>query len=380
MSIKELRNEIDEIDESLVKLFKKRMEVSSDIAAYKKEHGKAIYDPERERDLLLRVSELAGEDAGDYTSVLYSTIIELSKSYQHGILFPQSELREKADKALEETDKVFPRSAIVACQGVEGAFSQMACTKLFDCPHIMYFNNWDGVFNAVEKGLCKYGILPIENSIAGSVNKVYDMMIKHNFSIVRSTRVKVDHNLLAKKDVKLSEIKEIFSHEQAITQCSEFLKTIPNVKITICENTATAAKMVAESDRTDIAALSSRACIELYNLKCIAESVQDSGNNYTRFICISKNLEIYPGADRTSIMIVTSHKPGSLYGVISKFNALGLNLLKIESRPIPGRDFEFSFYFDFEASVYDERFGKMLAELENSVEGFRYFGTYSEVV
>lgn len=380
MSIKELRNEIDEIDESLVKLFKKRMVVSSDIAAYKKENGKAIYDPERERELLLRVSELAGETPGDYTSVLYSTIMELSKSYQHGILFPKSELRDKADKALEETDKVFPRSAVVACQGVEGAFSQMACTKLFDCPNIMYFNNWDGVFNAVEKGLCKYGILPIENSIAGSVNKVYDMMIKHNFNIVRSTRVKVDHNLLAKKAVKLSEIKEIFSHEQAITQCSEFIKTIPNVKITICENTATAAKMVAESDRDDIAALSSRACIDLYNLKCIAECVQDNDNNYTRFICISKNLEIYPGADRTSIMVVTSHRPGSLYGVISKFNALGLNLLKIESRPIPGRDFEFSFYFDFEASVYDERFGKMLAELENSVEGFRYFGTYSEVV
>lgn len=380
MDINELRNEIDEIDESLVKLFKKRMEVASDIAAYKKENGKAIYDPARERDLLLRVSELAGEDAGDYTSVLYSTIMELSKSYQRGILFSQSELKDKADKALEETDKVFPRSAVVACQGVEGAFSQIACTKVFDCPHIMYFNNWDGVFNAVEKGLCKYGILPIENSIAGSVNKVYDMMIKHNFNIVRSTRVKVDHNLLAKKAVKLSEIKEIFSHEQAITQCSEFIKTIPNVKITICENTATAAKMVAESDRDDIAALSSRACIDLYNLKCIAECVQDNDNNYTRFICISKNLEIYPGADRTSIMVVTSHRPGSLYGVISKFNALGLNLLKIESRPIPGRDFEFSFYFDFEASVYDERFGKMLAELENSVEGFRYFGTYSEVV
>jgi chorismate mutase/prephenate dehydratase len=244
----------------------------------------------------------------------------------------------------------------------------------------MYFNNFEGVFSAVEMGLCKYGVLPLENSIAGSVNKIYDLMIKHNFSIVRSTRIKVDHNLLAKKGTKLSDIKEIFSHDHAINQCAEFLKGLKNVKVTVCENTAVAARMVAESDRTDIAALSSRACINLYDLECLAESVQDNGNNYTRFICISKDLEIYPGADRTSIMVVTSHRPGALYRIMSKFNAMGLNLLKIESRPLPDRDFEFSFYFDFEASVYSKDFGNMLSELENSVEDFRYFGTYSELV
>ncbi len=380
MEINELRNQIDGIDESLVKLFKDRMEVSAQIAAYKKESGKAIYDPARERELLCKVAQMAGENAGDYTSVLYSTIMELSKSYQHRILYPNSELKNRVQDALDKTEKVFPRSAMVACQGVEGAYSQIACTKLFGCPQIMYFKDWDSVFNAVESGLCSYGILPIENSIAGSVNKIYDLMIKHNFSIVRSTRIKVDHCLLAKNDIKLSEIKEIYSHEQAVSQCAGFLKSLPNVKITICDNTAMAAKAVADSDRTDIAALSSKSCSMLYNLSCIKESVQDSDNNYTRFICISKDLEIYPGADRTSIMITTAHKPGSLYGIISKFNSLGLNLLKIESRPIPNKDFEFSFYFDFEASVYDERFGKLISELENSLDGFRYFGTYSEVV
>lgn len=380
MTIEELRKNIDGIDRQVVELFKARMEYSSELARCKKEIGKAIFDPARERALLSGVAQQAGEEMAQYTVALYSLIMELSKSYQHKILYPDSELKNRVEKALAGTKKVFPQSAMIACQGVEGAYSQIACEKLFSLPNIMYFSNWEGVFSAIESNLCTYGVLPLENSTAGSVNKIYDLMVRHNFSIVRSTRIKVDHNLLAKKGTKLPDIKEIFSHEQAISQCSAFLKSLPGVKVTVCGNTAEAARLVATSERTDIAALSSRSCAELYDLACLADSVQDSGNNYTRFICISRNLEIYPGADRTSIMVVTSHKPGSLYRVMSKFNALGLNLLKIESRPIPDRDFEFSFYFDFEASVYSENFGYMLSELENSVEEFRYFGTYSEVV
>ncbi len=380
MSIENLRAKIDEIDKEVVELFNKRMEVSAEIAKNKKETGKAVYDPARERALLTKIADMAGAETEQYAIALYSLIMELSKSYQHKIMYPESTLSKRVAEALDNTDKIFPKRAMIACQGVEGANSQIACEKLFSMPNIMYFNNFEGVFSAVEMGLCKYGILPLENSIAGSVNKIYDLMIKHNFSIVRSTRIKVDHNLLAKKGTKLSDIKEIFSHDHAINQCSEFLKSLKNVKVTVCENTAVAARMVAESDRNDIAALSSRACINLYDLECLAESVQDNGNNYTRFICISKDLEIYPGADRTSIMVVTSHRPGALYRIMSKFNAMGLNLLKIESRPLPDRDFEFSFYFDFEASVYSKDFGNMLSELENSVEDFRYFGTYSEVI
>ena len=380
MNIDELRSEIDNIDKEVVELFNRRMDVSSKIAQYKKDAGKAIYDPARERALLAKIAEYAGSETEQYAIGLYSLIMEMSKSYQHKILYPDSTLQDKVDAAMNNTEKIFPKRAMIACQGVEGANSQIACEKLFEFPNIMYCSNFEGVFSAVESGLCKYGVLPLENSTAGSVNKIYDLMIKHNFSIVRSTRIKVDHNLLVKKGTKLSDIKEIFSHDHAINQCTEFLKSLKNVKVTVCENTAVAARMVAESDRTDIAALSSRNCIKLYNLDCLAESVQDNGNNYTRFICISKNLEIYPGADRTSIMVVTSHKPGSLYRIMSKFNAMGLNLLKIESRPLPDRDFEFSFYFDFEASVYSKDFGNMLSELENGVEEFRYFGTYSEVV
>ena len=225
-----------------------------------------------------------------------------------------------------------------------------------------------------------YGVLPIENSTAGSVKRVYDLMVDHNLYIVRSMRVKIDHNLLAKPGTKLSDIKEIFSHEQAIDQSAAFLRTFKNVKITVVANTAVAAKMVAESDRTDIAAISSRSCAELYGLSVLADSVQDKSNNYTRFICVAKNPEIYPGADRTSIMLVTPHKPGALYNILSKINALGLNLLKLESRPLPEREFEFMFYFDIEASAYSPELTELISELDAGSEEFKYLGTYAESI
>ena len=380
MEIKELRNQIDKIDEQLVELFKQRMGVSARVTEYKREHNMPVLDATRERELLARISTLAGEDMEEYARVLYATILDLSRSYQHKNLCSESVTSREVSAALENTSKLFPTKALVACQGVEGAYSQIAAEKLFRAANIVYFNNFEGVFSAIEKGMCKYGVLPLENSTAGSVNNIYDLMIGHNFKIVRSVRLKIDHNLLAKRGTSLSDIKEIFSHEQAIHQSEKFLKTLPGVKVTVCANTAMAAKMVSESDRTDVAALSSRYCAEQYGLDIIESAVQDNANNYTRFICISKDTEIYPGSDRTSVMMVISHKPGSLYRVLSRFFAIGINLTKLESRPIPNRDFEFMFYFDIDASVYSPQLPMLFAELETSCEEFRYLGTYSEII
>ena len=380
MDLKDLREQIDSIDNEIVRLFQERMKVAAGVAEYKKANGKAILDKARERQKLNDIVEKTDEDFKSYMHVLYSLIFELSRSYQGRLINDGTGLQKRIEDAVENTEKLFPKRAEVACQGVEGAYSQIACEKLFAMPNIMYFNSFEGVFAAIDQGLCRYGVLPIENSTAGSVNKIYDLMIKYDFSIVRSTRIKVDHNLLAKKGVKLGDIKEIFSHEQAISQCAEFLKKLTGVKVTACENTAVAAKMVAESERSDVAALSSRTCAELYDLACIEEAVQDKGNNHTRFICISKKLEIYPGADKTSIMIMTDHKPGALYKLLSRFYALGINLTKLESRPLPDRDFEFMFYFDLETSVYSPEFITLIGELESSCEQFRYLGSYSEMI
>ena len=380
MDIKELRNEIDTIDEELVKLFCRRMDVAAQVADYKRENNLPILVPAREREVLSNVAQKAGDEMGNYARVLYSTMFELSRGYQSKRNMVESPLHRQIEQAIESTPKLFPQTPMVACQGVEGAYSQIACEKIFKNPFIMYFKNFEGVFTAIEKGLCQYGILPIENSTAGSVNKVYDLMIKHNFSIVRTFRMKIDHNLLARPGATLADIKEIYSHEQAINQSSGFLSTLPGVKVIPVENTAVAAQMVAQSGRNDVAALSSRSCAELYGLNCLAPSVQDKGNNHTRFICISRDLEVYPGSDKTSIMMVLPHRPGSLYRVLARLYTLGINVTKLESRPIPDREFEFMFYFDLETSIYSEEFVQLMCELEDLCEEFKYLGSYTEVV
>lgn len=378
--ITELRKEIDAVDSQIIELFRQRMEISEGVAAYKQAVGKPIYDPERERQKLVKIAKDAGPELRTGAVMLFSTLFELSSAHQMKIMNKRTALTERVSYAIEHTPKRFPEYPTVACQGVEGAYSQIACTKLFRLPDISYFGTFDEVFNAIENGVCQYGVLPVENSTAGIVNKIYDLLVQHSCYIVRSVRLKVDHCLLTKPGTKLEDVKEIFSHEQAINQCAGFLKSRPGVKVTVMANTAMAAKMVAESDRTDVAALSSHSCAQLYGLDCLQASVQDKGNNYTRFICISKNLEIYPGADRTSIMCVVPHRPGSLYKVLSRFSALGLNLQKLESRPIPDRDFEFMMFLDFDAPLFSEELVQVLGEMETLCDDFQYFGSYSEMV
>ncbi len=380
MDLNDLREQIDAADAELLNAFIKRMEVSGQIALYKKENGLTVFDPARERRKLNDITSTVPAHLNSYATALYSLLFDLSRTYQEKTLYPVSPLVKTISSAIENTDKIFPQNPVVACQGVEGAYSQLACEKLFPVPNIMYCTTFESVFNAIDSGLCRYGVLPLENSTAGSINMIYDLMMRYHFYIVRSTRLKIDHNLLAKPGVSLKGIKEVFSHEQAITQCAGFLKSLGDIKITPCENTAVAAQMVSQSDRTDIAALSSRYCSELYGLDCLAESVQDKGNNYTRFITISKDLEIYPGADKTSIMLTVPHKPGSLYRILSRFYALGINIFKLESRPIPDRDFEFMFYFDLDTPVYAPQFTELMSELESVCEEFKYLGSYSEIV
>ena len=378
--LNELRQEINEIDIEIVELFKKRMTVAASVAEYKREHSLPVLDAARERALLEKISELAGDELSGYARTLYHTMMDVSKAYQHTRLDPESAVYNEILDSLDTTPNVFPNRARVACQGVEGAYSQIATEKLFELPTIKYYPTFDSVFAAIESDECRYGVLPIENSTAGSVKKVYELMINHKFHIVKSVRLKIDHNLLAKKGTKLSDVKEIISHEQAISQSAAFLRTLPGVKVTVVANTAIAAKTVAESDRSDLAALSSRFCAELYGLDTLAGAVQDMGNNYTRFICISKSPEVYPGADKLSLMLVTPNKPGALYNVLSCFNALGINMTKLESCPIPERDFESMFYFDFTVSVYSDTLKALLCELEARSEKFRLLGAYSEII
>lgn len=379
MDLNGIRERINAIDDQMVELFVERMQAAAEVASAKAEKNLPVLDMRREQAVLERVMEKAGEEFEIYVNKLYQTMFDISKSYQAGILTKETALSEEIMKNIANPPMEFPRKAVVACQGVEGSYAARACNRLFALPSKMYFSNFESVFNAVESGLCKYGVLPIENSSAGSVTEVYDLMVRHKFYIVKSLKLHVSHALLAKPGVKVEDIKEVISHSQALQQCSNFLKANPNMKVTIFENTATAAKFVAESDRTDIAALSSTDCAKLYGLNVLKDGVQNNENNYTRFICIAKDMEIYAGSNKISLMLSVDHRPGSLHEMIGKFACRGINLCKLESRPIPGKDFEFRFYFDLDGSVFSPEMRTVLKDIEQAAESMSFLGCYSEV-
>ena len=379
MTIEELRKEIDRIDGEMIRLYGERMETARKIGQYKRENHLPVTDTQREREVLNRAGEKAGEEDENGVRALFGFLMAQSRTSQMLDGKKESGLGQMIRRSLNETPKLFPEKATVACQGVEGAYSQQACEKIFRAPSIMYCRTFDNVFSAIESGLCSYGILPIENSLAGSVNSVYDRLISRKCYIVRSARVKIDHTLLAPAGVKTEDIREIWSHEQAIQQCSGFLAENKQWRVNICSNTAAAAQMVAESGRKDVAAISSAHCAPLYGLEILKTDIQNNGNNHTRFICISRKPEIYPGADHTSLMLALPNKPGALYQLLGRFYAQGINLTKLESRPVPGRDFEFMFCFDIDASVYSPSFARLIEELDVTLEQCAYLGSYSEL-
>ena len=379
MDIEASRKKIDELDDQLLQAFGERMKIVGDIAEYKAERGLPIYDPQREREVLAGVVEKSAPGLEMASKVLFQVMMDLSRSHQIQLIRGDHTLSDRIRASVRDTDRIFPQSGTVACQGVEGAYSQIAADRLFPLGNLLYFKNFEGVFNAVQSGLCRYGVLPIENSSAGTVTAVYDLMRHYNFHIIRSMKMKIDHQLLTKNKKKLSDIHEVYSHTQAIGQCSRFLSSHPEIKVNICENTAMAAKFVSESDRDDIAAIASSPCARIYSLTPCPEKIQNSESNFTRFICISKEMKIFPGADKISIMLSLPHTPGSLYNFMSKFASLGLNLTKLASRPIEGSDFEFRFFVDFDASVYSDEALNMLDELATTYEEFTFLGSYSEV-
>ena len=381
MDLADIRTRIDAVDAQILDLLGQRMQLAREVAESKRGSGKAVFDPARERQKLRAVHDGAPEGLGTQATTLFSLLMSMSRAEQLHILGGdrQDLLSDRIRAALVPVDEPFPQVADVACQGVEGAYSQIAACKLFRLPSISYFGTFEGVCRAVRDGFCRYGVLPIENSTAGSVNAVYDLLAEHDFFIVRSLRLKIDHNLLAKPGTRIGDIREVTSHEQAVAQCQGFLGSL-GARVTVCENTAKAAERVAVSDRGDLAALSSIDCADLYGLDVLERDVQDSDNNYTRFVVISASPQIFPGATRTSLMLTTKHEPGALYRVLERIYSLGVNIIKLESRPIAGRDFEFMFYFDLDCPVAGSELVELLDALDDVCDTYRYFGSYTELV
>jgi chorismate mutase/prephenate dehydratase len=378
MALDELRERIDAVDDQMAKLFAERMALAAEVGKEKNKTGAPIENTAREKEILNRVVSDMPEDIKLYAKQVFGILFDTSKAYQSGFVDLKSHIKEEIAQALIDGWQKFPASAVVACQGVLGAYSSIAADKLFSISNHMYFKDFEGVFNAVERGMCEFGVLPIENSLVGSVNAVYDLMARHKFYIAKSVKLSVKHYLLANAGTRLSDVKEIFSHEQAFGQCAKFLQTLKDVKLTPCENTAIAAKRLAESGRRDAACIASRECAGYYGLSVLQPNIQDNDNNYTRFIAISKKFKAYENAGKISIMVNLPHQAGSLNRVLNKFSALSLNLTKIESRPIPNSAFEFSFYFDFDAKIQNVEVQNLLSELERTSDRFVFLGSYEE--
>jgi len=375
--LKDLRAEIDAIDGELAPLIARRLQIADDVAAAKSRSGKVVTDPTRERAILTAVSEKVGPAFGRGVRTVYATLFGISKARQRVRMDRGSPLESLLTKAEAAT---LPDLAFVACAGTEGSYAQEAVSRMFEVPTILYFNGFEKVFEAVESGVCPYGVLPVENSAAGSVIPVYDLMQKHRFHIVRALKLKIRHMLLANPGASLETITEIASHPHALAQCAAFLKAHPNIRAVPEVNTAVSAKELAASGRTDRAVIASRACAELYGLTVLDEAVADTTANYTRFFCIAREPVVQSKANKISLMLSLPHRPGSLSEVISKFSAIGVNLTKLESRPDLGSPFEFRFIFEFEASAVHPDVRALLSELSSDpeIEHFTFLGAYEE--
>lgn len=374
-----IRGQLDQIDGQLLDLFLQRMELIEQVTDIKKEQHQPLYDPNREREILQKVHARAGAEHAIAAHQYFRTILELSRSRQAAKLIPPTNVAARIAAMCTHEEACFPQTGRVACSGIEGSNAQTAADKLFPHGDILYMNGFAPVVQAVKADLCQFGVLPIENSNNGSVRAVYDLLrAEPDLSIVRSIRLLIRHVLLARPGTTIDQIRTIYTHEQAAGQCSRFLSTLPHVDIVPCTSTAHAAQRIAASNDPTVAAIASEDCAKLYGLTVVRDTIQNQQHNDTRFLCITKGARCYAGADRMSLLVTCSNAPGSLYHMIAKISALGLNMCKLESVPIPGSNFTYQFFLDLEASLHQDGVLGLLAELERSCDSFALLGVYQE--
>lgn len=371
LQLSDIRKEIDEIDSELLKLFLRRMEAAGKVAMVKKRDGLPISNPAREEEIL-DAFEREGGEFGSGARTLLASLIDISCAYQQMLLYGEDG---KLRKRLMTAGSILEGSKI-ACQGTVGAYSHLAARQFFgEDNEPMFFAKFQDVVDAVTDGYADFGVLPIENTTAGAVNDVYDLLTRHGFYIVGETDVDINHCLLAPKGASMADIKEVYAHPQAIAQCARYLQR-HGLESNEYSNNAVAAQHVARWNDKTKAAIASKVAGTQFDLDILEEGIQDIDGNQTRFIIISKQLVIRDGADKISLTFSLPHQTGSLYRVLSRFSASGMNISKIESRPLKGQNFQYRFYLDFNGNVHDERVSALLCSLSTEMSHFRFLGNY----
>ena len=370
MDLTQLREQINETDKQIEELFAKRMAICSDVARYKIDNGMEIFQSGREREIIRRVREAAPEGLENSAEVLFTTLMDISKSRQYQQFFAGS-------SRIEYLPLDLSAHATVAVPGTAGSYSEQAAKKFLPDSEITFFADFEDIFTSVLSGKAEFGILPLQNSTAGGVSRTYELMKKYDFRICASTKIRINHCLAARAGVKKEDIKIVYSHEQALSQCSEYLRS-KGFKCHEHFNTALAAELVAGSHEP-IAAVCSEKCATDKGLQILEKNIANANDNYTRFILISSKTLCPEGADIISVSLKLPHISSALYRMLTKFSVAGLNLLMIESKPIEGSDFDVVFYLDFEGSIHSPDVVRLMAELESELTYFRFLGNYSEI-
>lgn len=373
--LQEIRPEIDEIDERLVKLFEKRMKLCKEVAEYKVAYGKKVFDKQRESEKLKVLHAMAdSEFNGHCIEELFSQIMAMSRKMQYQIL---------AEKGLYEKYSFMPVDILkkenikVVYQGVEGAYSHQAMLQYFGKKiEAFHVPTWKDAMEEVTKGNADYAVVPIENSSAGSVSDIYDLLIEYDTCIVAETFVKVEHALLGLKDADISDIKTVYSHPQGLMQCAKFLEAHREWQQISQPNTAgSALRILRDEDKTQ-AAIASETAGEIYNLKVLKQHINDNVNNTTRFIIISKNKVYQKEAKKLSISFEIPHSSGTLYNMLSHLIFNNLSMTKIESRPLERKNWEYRFFIDLEGNLGDASVRSALNGIAEEAIDFRILGNY----
>ena len=376
--LQSLRRDIDAIDRQLVELFKQRMDVTHRVGEYKRANSIPVLDQERERQVLQNKGELAGEELRPAVITLFQTVMALSRRRQRDLMGQGSDNPGVRRWQQAQADVREPVAAPrVVYQGVPGAYSEQACINFFggnvDTAGLEQFED---CFLALREGRADYAVLPIENSSTGAIRQIYDLLTQYECYMVGETTVRVEHCLMALPGAALDTITHVYSHEQGLFQCERYLNAHPDWHQVPQADTAGSAQMVAGSGDLTKAAICSARAAELYGLQILAHAINHNTQNTTRFVVVSPRLELRPGADKISTLFVLPHEAGSLHEVLTVFAVHGLNMVKLESRPMPRRSWEYMFFLEFTGAPDDPAVGDALHELAQTTGEFRVLGWF----
>lgn len=372
MDLKEIRNRIDIIDDKMLELFAERMQLANDVARYKAANNMVVFQGEREKFIIEDVKAKSPEELKKSAVFLFKNIMDISKCSQINAITPDTSIPHKTE--------IKPHAS-VAVQGISGSYGDAACTKLFSGGSVSFFASFPEVFNAVENGDVDYGIIPIENSTAGEVTQNMELLERHTVYINRTTTVECAHVLAAKRGVREQDVKILFGHEQAIRQCAEYIREHGELTVIPYHNNASAAQMVAENPSGELGCICSEECAEIHGLEILRKGIATDPDNCTRFICISKDIEVYDEADTVAISVSTPNLSGALHRLLTKFAVNGLSMTKIQSKPLPvevKKQFpdDHMFYIEFTGNISNPVIRRLLQNLREELNYFKFHGNF----